>query len=425
MHGVKCTAPEGGFVTLVWNHFATELRLLYTRTIAIFRLYSVANNPAKSVVIGVDLLFIQDGRTLGTDTYIRGLLGELQHAFNLVLFTTKSNQESFTDIAAAKRVVCNISGRNRYLRILYQQLWLPRFAQKLGVSLMFYPGYLAPLRSRIPSIVTIHDCQFADIPQLMPVLQRLLYWVVVPAAARRCDAILTDTHFSKRRICEVTGVTAEKIHVCPAAPRTPKFAPCNSPRKYVQSRFGVTVPYLLSVGSGSPHKNIAKLVESFERYKRMRSSDCILVLAGPKQQKFEQRYPFVREVGFVSDSELDALYLASSGFVLASLYEGFGLPVLEAMQHGVPVACSNLASLPEIAGEAAILFNPHSIEEMAEAIGVLLEDKAGRAQLIEKGYSNVERFSWPKCAAATSRTVNLVLRQHGFDLALTQIEEAA
>jgi glycosyltransferase involved in cell wall biosynthesis len=175
----------------------------------------------------------------------------------------------------------------------------------------------------------------------------------------------------------------------------------------LKKKFGITKPYILFVGTIQPRKNIAKLIEAFAKLKTENLELIIVgkkgwlweeILAAPEKFKVADRVKFL---DFVGDENLPSLYKNALCFVLPSLYEGFGLPVLEAMKLGCPVVISNVSSLPEVGGDAALYFDPQSVSDMAEKLNVVINDKGLRIKMIEKGYNQVKQFSWEKTARKT------------------------
>jgi glycosyltransferase involved in cell wall biosynthesis len=179
----------------------------------------------------------------------------------------------------------------------------------------------------------------------------------------------------------------------------------------LNKKFGITKPYILFVGTIQPRKNIAKLIEAVSLLKNKEIQLVVVgkkgwlweeILAAPEKFKITDRIKFL---DFVGNEDLPSLYKNAQCFVLPSLYEGFGLPVLEAMQFGCPVVTSNVSSLPEVGGDAAIYFDPESVDDMAEKIDKVISDEKLRAEMTEKGYNQVKKFSWEKTAKETLKVL--------------------
>ena len=262
-------------------------------------------------------------------------------------------------------------------------------------------------------VVTIHDLAFEQAPSLFPRPWRLLYRAGLRAAVRRADAIITPSRNTAEDVLSRTDVDPRKLRVVPLAASLPQGT---LDAEDVLGRLKVRAPYVLFVGTLEPRKNLVRLVRAYRRVAATGVPHA-LVLAGPLGWQHE---PLMRELalqgpgeivmtGSITADELDALYRAADAFVYASLYEGFGLPVLEAMARGVPTITSTTSSLPEVAGDAAIGVNPRSIREIARAIERLLTDVEVAEGLASRGRAQAERFSWDETARLTLEVYEDVL----------------
>lgn len=267
---------------------------------------------------------------------------------------------------------------------------------------------LPPTLPKARTLLTVHDLSFVRVPETASPGLRAYLARVVPLSARRADHILADSQATKADLIDLYGVQAEKIDVLLSGIDV-RFAPT----QYVvggmtiRSKYGIgNQPYILSVGTVQPRKNYARLIQSLAAL-RQRNYDLQLVIAGGKGWLEDPIYETIRDthmedfvhfIGFADETDLPALYSGAVCFAFPSLYEGFGLPILEAMACGTPVVTSNVSSLPEVAGDAALMVNPYNTEEIAEAIRRLIYDQALRESLIEKGYNQVKKFSWDKSA---------------------------
>lgn len=368
------------------------------------------------MVVGVNLLFIQPDRNLGTFTYVKNVLNAMaeHEGVRLILFTHDVNHQLVEESIPGETVRCPVDGSNLIRRGLYEQTRLTALARRHGCEVLWCPGYLAPIRSSLPVVVTIHDMQYRDIPESVSRLKRGVYHAIVPRAARRARRVIAVSNFSRERILHYTGAAPENVVVTYEASFADPAGRSPDATAYEKlSELDIPEKYLLSVSSGLPHKNIPRLVEGFAKSTQRQSQGVKLVFVGsppsPEAAKAAELAPgAVQFLGYLPEDVLTEAYRNAYGFVLASYYEGFGLPVLEAMQFGVPVACSRAASLPEVGGDAAVYFDPFCTDSIADAVDVLVGEQAqARAARIESGYRNLDRFSWEKCA---SETVN-VLRE--------------
>lgn len=269
-------------------------------------------------------------------------------------------------------------------------------------GIYFSPGFNPPLRSPIPISFTIHDLIHLHVPEESSTLRRLFYRCVVLPAARRACTIFTVSEFTKERILEWSGIPADRVTVVGNG-RSPAFTP-EGPRHSLGR------PYFLHVGRRVAHKNIPRLLQAF-RDSRVSRNACLL-FTGEKDEitaKCIDRlgiHDSVRFTGPLSDEALAAVYRGAIALLFPSLYEGFGLPIIEAMACGTPVLTSNVTAMPEVAGtHASVLISPYDTEEISHAIDRLAHDACFRSQLISNGLDRSAIFSWD----ATARYISMAL----------------
>src|SRR5690554_3332066 len=267
---------------------------------------------------------------------------------------------------------------------------------------------LIPLR-HTRTVLTVHDLIYKLFPEHQ---KKLNYWYInmaMPLYVRRADHIITVSESSKRDLMAAYGTPAEKISVVYEA-AAPHFRP-QPPEKVeaVRARYGLPERYLLTVGVIEPRKNLARLVEALSILRRDEPG-LRLAVVGPDGwltgsfyqaiERFGQQDAIIRP-GYIPDDDLPAVYAGATVSVLASIYEGFGLPVLEAMACGAPVACSRTSSIGEIAGSAALTFDPESVEDMVGVLKRLLDDANLRDDLRQRGFERAAEFSWERAARET------------------------
>ncbi|MFZ5624457.1 MAG: glycosyltransferase family 4 protein [Gemmatimonadota bacterium] len=262
-----------------------------------------------------------------------------------------------------------------------------------------------------PIAVTMHDV----VPLLFPdrrwrrrLTQRKVERRFRDMAAA-ASVVLTNSHFTRREVERCLGVAADRIRVTLLG--ADDFAPGDAAAAASLVRgLGVVTPFVLYVGADEERKNLSRLVRAFALLRQRLHVDCCLVIAGPGESLRRSQIELldethvggaVRYVGMVSDAELKALYRSATAFVFPSLYEGFGLPVLEAMASGTPVVTSNAASLPEVAGDAALYFDPLNVEELADQLARVLTDEQLRRTLVDRGLEQAARFRWAETAEGT------------------------
>ncbi|MGZ5213710.1 MAG: glycosyltransferase family 4 protein [Actinomycetota bacterium] len=272
------------------------------------------------------------------------------------------------------------------------------------------PAGVPPVRADQRLVVTVHDLAFQRFPELFPHGWRWLYRAGLRAAVMRADAILVPSQSTADDLIDSTSVQPSRVHVTPLAPSL--VASDEDPTEALE-RLGVARPYVLSVGTLEPRKNLVRLVRAY----RQVAPDVphALVLAGmpgwrTEALEAELARPgpgTIVRTGHVSDDALDALYRGADVFAYPSLYEGFGLPVVEAMAHGVPTLASNTSSLPQVVGDAALLVDPTDVSEIAEGLARLLTETAPADDLRQRGLQRAATFTW----AATARATLDVYRQ--------------
>ena len=345
-------------------------------------------------------------RDFGIGTYIRNLLrhlARLDATTEFVVLCREQDCAFVTELGENFRAVTEPS-RPYSLR---EQFAIPLELRRAGANLFHAPHYVLPPMTPCRSVVTIHDCIHLRFPQYLP--SRLGYayarsslWV----AAHRSARVLTVSEASKRDILEYFRVPESKVTVIYNAidERFHEEPPADEVMR-VQERYQLTDPFILYAGNIKPHKNLERLIEAFHMVRRGELEHIKLLIIGDEISKYAtlrravHRYKLhkhVRFFGFVPDATLAILYRLARVFVFPSLYEGFGLPPLEAMASGTPVITSNLSSLPEVAGDAAMLIDPYQPDAIAGAMRRVLQDERLRDDMRERGLARVREFSWAR-----------------------------
>jgi glycosyltransferase involved in cell wall biosynthesis len=260
--------------------------------------------------------------------------------------------------------------------------------------------------------VTIHDCIHLMFPQYLP--NRLAYAYAraqMWAAARRSHSILTVSEASKRDILHLFNVPPEKIVVVYNAIDSHfSVTPSDEAVARVRERYQLDHRFVLYVGNIKPHKNLIRLIEAFDELRRGELDDLKLLIIGDQISKLpalrravhlHKLHKHVRFLGYLGDDQLAILYRLASVFAFPSLYEGFGLPPLEAMASGTPVVTSNVSSLPEVVGDAAVLVNPYDVDAIVDGLRRVLTNPALAAQMRQKGIERAREFSWERSVAKT------------------------
>jgi glycosyltransferase involved in cell wall biosynthesis len=358
----------------------------------------------KLLRVGIDAHMV-GGQETGNETYVRGLVDGFKayaRDIELVVYNVgRPWMEPYPHMRFQR-----LLSANPYMR-LGVELPLRSLTQRLDILHM---TYVTPVWSAAPVVLTVHDICYATNPEWFSDRDLRVLSSNVPRSIRAAAHVITDSQSARDQIIEHYRVPESKISVIPIGPG-PAAAPISLEEARMElAEMGIDPEraYLLAVGNLQPRKNLVRLLEAFKELVGARGHDLDLVIVGPRHFRAEDAIAAsapvgerVRFTGYVTDRQLAAFYRCSIAFVFPSLYEGFGLPALEAMSHGIPVACSNAGSLPEVCGDAAVLFDPHSVEAITAAVDRVIGDADLRQRLSGAGKARARDFSWNRCAELT------------------------
>jgi glycosyltransferase involved in cell wall biosynthesis len=365
------------------------------------------------VHVGLNLIYLVPGETGGMETYARELIPAIAHERPDLEITSFVNRETHERNSGGpwstvgRTVLVPVHARHRTEWVRGEQQLLPRIAARAGVDLVHSLASTAPAWGRFRRVVTIHDLIYRIYPEAHAGLRSRAMGVLVPFAARRSDRILAPSESTRNDLMRLLNVPAKKIDVTPYGVGTSFARPTDAAELRARHQLGERA-VVFTASAKRPHKNLMRLLDALALIPSERRP--VLVLPGyATQHESELRKHAshlrldadTRFLGWISAADLEAFYRLSSCFVFPSLYEGFGLPVLEAMARGLPVAASDRSSLAEVAGGAARMFDPESSQAMAEAIEDLLHDRTLVNRLRTAGYERVGRFTWSATARAT------------------------
>lgn len=374
------------------------------------------------MIIGID----------GNEANVEKKVGISEYAFELLWqFSEFRNQKSLASTNEAERVefriylkekprddlpkeINNWKYRIAHPRKLWTQFALPidLYFHKPRPDIFFSPTHYAPRFSPIPTAISIMDLSYIHYPQMFKKsdLYQLKNWTLY--SVKNAKKVFTISNASKDDIIKIYNQPEGKVVVT-----YPGIKSKMQKSELQKEKFQREGKYILFVGTLQPRKNIVRLIEAFSKIDK---KDLSLVIAGKKGWLYEEILNAPKELGienrvkfleFVSKEELEVLYQNALCLVLPSLYEGFGLPVLEAMKNGCPVIISNVSSLPEAGGDAALYVNPEDVNDIASKIRELINNEKLRKELIEKGYKQVKKFSWEKTAKETLKALEEIVKK--------------
>lgn len=363
--------------------------------------------------IGIDLS-VTNINQAGTGVYASSLINALRQInteHEYCVFQVKQHH----DMSSRK------TWRSRLETIYRDIVWmhgiLPWRVKQAKIDLLHMPANIIPLHSSCPAVVFIHDTIIFNSPQDFPFWQRNYFRLFMPWTAKQASMILTNSEHSKQDIIRHLGVPPDKVAVTYLAAASVFRAISSAVVSAVRLHYSLESPFILVVGTLEPRKNLVRLLQAFAQV-RQNTPSLQLIHAGPRGWLFDDvmqeveslgLQDSVRFLGRVPLEDLVGLYNAASVFIYPSLYEGFGLPVLEAMACGCPVITSNISSLPEVAGDAAVLIDPYNVSQLAEAIRNIFEDETQALLMRQSGLERAKQFSWERCAQKTLAVYKQVL----------------
>lgn len=371
--------------------------------------------------IGFNFTPYSPGGHGGSEVFLSNVLRELSFIDNkneYIIYGRKDSLESYAPAKGNFRIFAlpDFVLSSRVKRILGEQFLLPALCARHKLDCLI-SNYVVPLLAPCPQITILHDVIFKRYPETLEPL-KLAYWrYMLPASTRKSALVMTVSQFSAQEIRTLIAHTANKVAVTVEGVR-PTLQLAVSHTDANPSDLPINGRYLLCVATFGPHKNLTKLVEAFAMV-ASDYPDLRLVFVGGAKTSDAKRYrDQVQEtinnyslndrvdfLGHISDAMLANIYFHAQCLVLPSLYEGFGLPIIEAQTFGCPIVCSAVASMPEIAGDAALTFDPHSPLSIAESLKLVLNDEKKRHAMSAASLENVKRFSWKNAAEDLLRSI--------------------
>lgn len=375
--------------------------------------------PIEQFHVGISLLSQDSGQFTGTGTYVRGILNEFaagrlglevevlcnEHALGVLT----DSHDSHLTLRPARGFRLGGSRISRIAAIAGASIWSPRLTDQFSdqARVIHYPLTIAVPKTRLPTVVTLHDVQHHELRHYFSLPQRAWRHRFHDGAARRATVVITDSEHARERIIDILGVPSERVVAIHLAVDHQRFRPLRGgDDEQLLRELALPSRFLLYPASLWPHKNHRALLDALAR---IEDNELELILTGLTFGRLDEIMTHaakrgldgrVRHLGLVSDAALPALYRAATMLVFPSLYEGFGVPPLEAMACGCPVASSLVASLAEVCGDAAAALDPADSEQMAATIQRVLEDSGLRARMRDAGLAQASRFSWAAASEA-------------------------
>ncbi len=381
------------------------------------------------MIIAIDLRSIQRGTFSGVENYTLSLLERMikmdtQNTYKLFYNGLKPVQVE--DLHFLNTTVVSRRIPNKILALLVLLVRRPKFEKLIGeFDVLFLPNINnLSISGEKQLVVTVHDLSFAVVPEYYDLKRRLWHWSLgYKKLLRRADKIIAVSEYTKQDIIHELGVPEERVEVIYQGVDHTRFYPGLNVNKLraVRNKYSLPGEFILYMGTLEPRKNLVGLIQAFENM----DASAQLVIAGKPGWKFRSIFDAAKNshkknriqfLGFVDEEDKPYLLKLARVFAFPSLYEGFGLPVLEAMAVGTPVVTSGVTSLPEVVGDAGLLVNPYNIEEIAFALDQLLTDEDLRARLTEKGLLRAKQFSWEKTASETLaclKGVSIIIAKSG------------
>ncbi len=353
------------------------------------------------MIIGFNLLYLFPNAVGGTETYARGLIDGLIKIDNknkYILFCNRECAPTFFESSNIKVIELPISAQNRVKRSLFEVFVLPYYLWKYKIDLVHSLGYSSPIFSTCPRVVNIYDLNWYYHPEDFSLFRRVSWIMFVLSSAIFSNKIITTSQSSKKHISKILKIKPKKIEVVYGG--TPKMQKPNS-RKSL-AKLGVKGKYIFTLTADIPHKNIIGLLEAYKILAQS-GKKYTLVIGGSRGQMDKIARSFIAKhklgeriiiLGWLTDRELSTLYKYATVFVLPSLHEGFGFPVLEAFIFGTPLISSEAFSLKEVVGSAGLFFDPKKPSEIAASIAKGMDDVVLRKKLAKLGKKRATTFRW-------------------------------
>lgn len=360
-------------------------------------------------------------RSAGVHQYIHHLLRHLGQAGDGLRYTVLLGEGVLPPDVTLTSLQSRWPTSRAAVRVVWEQLAQPWALRQIGADLVHAPAFVGPLSGSCPAVVTIHDLSFVRFPDLFRAANRLYLKVFTRLSTRRARRLIAVSAHTAAEVTRLLGIPPERIDVVYHGV-DPAFRPLPADRVAAfRQRQGLPEHFVLFVGTLEPRKNLVRLVEAFARIRDRRVG---LALVGGKGWLCDELFARVEALGlgkriifpgYVMNDELPLWYNGATVLAYPSLYEGFGMPVVEAQACGTVVLTSNASSLPEAAGDAALMVDPYDVDALATELNRLLTDESLRYELRWRGLAHASQFTWLHTAQETTRVYQRALREEGYE----------
>lgn len=362
----------------------------------------------KNKTIALNSLFLIPGKVGGTEIFFRKQVEELSKIKSnnqYIIYANNENVDIFKDLPGNFKITrTNVNATNRFYRILWEQFILPIWLIRDKVDLLHSPGYTTPIFTHCKKITTIFDLNYHFHPEDFNLLQRLIFSVLIPLGAYMSDKIIVHSNKAKSEMIKVLGVNKNKIEVIyGGVPEEFRKEVSNQKALKEVGRFGIQTPYILANSTSHPHKNLKSLALAFVELSKLKNFKHNLVLIGIRGKAHDEINNIIENnnlqnrvqfTSWIDHSKMVYFNRLADIFVVPSLYEGFGLPIAEAMACGVPLIASKYSCIPEIVGNGGLIIDVKKPELIAKTIKYLLSHKKERERLSKLGKERSKMFTW-------------------------------
>jgi glycosyltransferase involved in cell wall biosynthesis len=366
--------------------------------------------------IAIDLRPLMAGKISGVEVYIENMLKSLfeqdqKNEYILWYNAFKKVDTSHFPKGGANVKLVRTRIPNKILNIFMSILRWPKVDRLIGgkIDVLWVPDPRpAPVSKACKKVVTFHDLSFEDFKYSFNFKTRLWHKILRPGLeAKEAETIIAVSDFTRTRVMDEYGIDSSKIKVIHEA-AADSLQPLHFAKSFeiIRRKYDLPEEYFLCLSTIEPRKNTEGIIRAYLEWQEGNDADVALVIAGKEHPEIFsdmriKKHPLIKFPGFIDEADKALLYQHALAFLYPSLYEGFGLPILEAMKCGTPVITSDATAMAEVAGDAAMLVNPNDTHEIKQAMDVLYRDDTMRAELIEKGFERAKQFSWEKAAEST------------------------